>query len=299
MELRAEGRQIRFLAEVLAVRDFATLGIVKQRLTGQATQVLPLLIAPYLTRALSERCRVLDLPFMDTAGNVYIRTPELVMNISGEPRPESLQAKQKRPRLYTDVGMKLTFALLCNPELAEASQRQLAEAGQVALGAVGPVLNELQNAGFLVKRRTMVLTRTKELLEQWVMRYPETLRPKLFRKRYSADVDRLLHLRLPPNAQWSGEVAAQRLTDYLRPERFSLYVMGSDENLLNEGRMRHDANGNIEILDAFWNFPSDPSPSELVPPLLAYADLMGSHSGRNLEAAKLLYERHIAPTLSS
>jgi len=35
----------------------------------------PLLVAPYITREIAERCRQLGLPFLDTAGNAYLEAP--------------------------------------------------------------------------------------------------------------------------------------------------------------------------------------------------------------------------------
>jgi hypothetical protein len=56
-----------------------------------------------------------------------------------------------------------------------------------------------------------------------------------------------------------------------------------------------DHTGNVEILDAFWNFDAIPD-NDLVPPVLVYADLLATNDGRNAEAAKLIYEQRIEPT---
>jgi hypothetical protein len=53
----------------------------------------------------------------------------------------------------------------------------------------------------------------------------------------------------------------------------------------------------MEILGIFWN-PERLTPAgDIVPPLLAYADLMATTEGRNLEAGKLIYEKHIGRSL--
>jgi hypothetical protein len=59
--------------------------------------------------------------------------------------------------------------------------------------------------------------------------------------------------------------------------------------------MRLDLNGNTELLQAFWNLPENPAHPDLVPPLLAYADLVATQDGRNLETARLLYEQFLEP----
>jgi hypothetical protein len=186
--------------------------------------------------------------------------------------------------------------MLCRPHQADATYREIALAAGVALGAVGPVLRDLQVRGFLMQRDTKTLTNKQKLLEEWVARFPEILRPKLLRRRYQADRDRLLALDLKGRRDyWGGEMAGLRLTGYLKPERFTLYIAGDEKPLLMQARMRLDPNGNTEILRAFWNLPDDEKYPDVVPPLLAYADLMATQDGRNLETARLIYDEFLKP----
>lgn len=295
IEVKTAGKKYKFLAEVKTVRHFATIGLVKEHLAHRDRGIYPLLVAPYVTRALAEHCRALHLPFLDTAGNAYLDAPGLTVYVTGEPRPD-MAGNDTHYRAYTTVGMKVVFALLCRPELAEATRRNLAEAAQVALGTVGPVIEDLEDRGYLVQREKKTLTNTKKLMEEWVARFPDKLRPKLFKNRYQAETDRLLALNLHgQHAFWGAEVAAQRLTGYLKPELFTIYVYGDGKPLLHHARMRLDPNGNTELLQAFWGFPEDPNHPDIVPPLLAYADLMATQDGRNLETASLLYEQFLEP----
>ncbi len=284
-----------FVAEIKTARYFATLGMVKERLAHLTPAFYPLLVTPYMTRKLAERCRELQLLFIDTAGNAHINVPGLTIYITGEPKPATLKDAPHRYRAYTQVGMKVIFALLCDQELADATYREIAQAAQVGFGTIGPVIKDLENRGHLVQRgRRKTLVNTRELMEAWVARYPDALRPKLFRNRYQTDVARLQALDLRGlKAFWGAEVAAERLTGYLKAERFTLYLRGDAKPLLMQARMRLDLNGNAELLQAFWNLPQDPAHPDLVPPLLAYADLMATQDGRNLETARLLYEQYL------
>lgn len=285
-------------AEIKTVRHFATIAMVREKLKALKPEIYPLLVAPYITRALAEHCRALQLPFIDGAGNAFIKIPGLTIFVTGEPRPEALP-EQPYHRIYTTVGLKVIFALLCQPDLADETYRQIKQAAQVGLGPLGPVLKDLENRGYLVEReKKKVLVHTRDLMEKWVTRYPETLRPKLLRNRYQADTARLFDLNLPAHkALWGAEVAAQRLTGYLQPEHFTLYVRGDNKLLLTAARMRLDLNGNTELLQTFWDFPAEPTHPDLVPPLLIYADLMATGDGRKLETARLVYEQFLEPTL--
>jgi hypothetical protein len=55
-----------------------------------------------------------------------------------------------------------------------------------------------------------------------------------------------------------------------------------------------DPQGDVEILDAFWNFAPPDEHRGIVPPLLVYADLLATGDDRCIEAARLIYDRYLA-----
>jgi len=68
--------------------------------------------------------------------------------------------------------MKVVFAMLCRPQLAGGTYRDLAQAAGIALGAVGPVMRDLEIRGFLVIRAKKVLTNMRKLIDEWVTHFP-------------------------------------------------------------------------------------------------------------------------------
>ncbi len=98
-----------------------------------------------------------------------------------------------------------------------------------------------------------------------------------------------------PRAYLGGEAAAAQLTRYLKPEIATLYL---PENTVNDfilkARLKKDVNGNIELLNTFWEFDHARELKGLVPPVLVYADLMATANDRNIETAKMIYDKHIA-----
>ena len=84
---------------------------------------------------------------------------------------------------------------------------------------------------------------------------------------------------------------------HLEPQTATIYGSETPKPLIAEYKMRADVNGDVEILDAFWNPNHVPTIRDLVPPILAYADLAATTDGRNLEAAKMIYDEFIAPAL--
>ena len=173
-----------------------------------------------------------------------------------------------------------------------------AEAG-ISLGAVNWIMNDLKSLHHisdLGARGRRILNR-KELLKRWVSAYPEQLRPKLIRGRFRAERvrDWWQKAQLPSGAFWGGEVAAQLLTKYLRPQTISIYSESNLPRLQAQYGLRRDSNGNVELLELFWKFDQwDNKDLKTVPPLLVYADLLSTAVERNLETAEIIYEQHIA-----
>jgi len=296
VEIETDRRKYRFRAEVKTVDRFETPAIVRARDIRDPL----LLVAPYITREVAEWCRKLHLPFIDTAGNAYLERRGLFVYVVGQARPSELYPN--RFRALNAAGLKLTFALLCRPELLNQNYRKIANDAGVALGTVSSDMKDLESRGFFnlathpSKRRLLAPER---MLEEWVTHYPVSLRPKLNRGRFRADPKRLQQIDLIlQDSYWGGEPAADKLTRYLKPELFTIYTGEPIAKLVATGRMRAEENGNVEILEKFWKFSGDYEDNDMpdvVPAVLAYADLLATHDGRNAEAARMIYEQRIAP----
>ncbi|MGA2881843.1 MAG: type IV toxin-antitoxin system AbiEi family antitoxin [Bryobacteraceae bacterium] len=293
LELTTNQRKHRFRVEVKAVDRFETPALIKAQ--GKARREPTLLVAPYITREVAERCRQLHLPFIDTAGNAYLEGTGLLVYVAGNTKP--IELRQDHFRAMNPAGLQIAFALACRPALVQTNYREIAARAGVALGTVGPVMKDLEARGYLrfQKEPDRKLLDPERMVEEWVTHYPVTLRPKLNPRRFRADNERLQQADLmQQNAYWGGEAAAEKLTRYLKPVQFTIYAREPIAKLIAAGRMRADPTGNVEILDAFWNFEPEDFP-DVVPPLLAYADLLATHDGRDAEAARMIYEQRIAP----
>lgn len=298
VEVKTDRRKHRFAAEVKTVDRFETPALVKAK--GKVLRDPPLLVAPYITREIAERCRELHLAFIDTAGDAYLERPGLLVYVVGQARP--MELRHDRFRALNPAGLQVAFALLCRPDLIRTTYREIATRAGVALGTVGPVIKDLEARGFLrlqtEKERRLV--NPEQMLEEWVTHYPVTLRPKLNLRRFQAASERLQQTDLAmQHGFWGGEPAAEKLTRYLKPAHFTIYAREPIAKLIAAGRMRADEKGNVEILDAFWNLDPDKNFPDVVPPVLVYADLLATHDGRNAEAARMIYEQRIAPTFDT
>lgn len=295
LDIIVEGRAVRFSAEIKPVDRFQTLGAIKAR--ADITQYPPLLVTPYITEATAEKCRELRLPFMDEAGNAYLEAPGLFVFVTGRRRPVRGRATLAY-RALTPAGLRIIFALLNHPDLAAAPYRKIARAAKVALGTVGDVLADLEQRGYLAPEKPgpRRLLAPERLQDEWVTHYPIKLRPKLNARRFTAPTrDWWRDLDIGQyHACWGGEIAAEKLTGYLKPERITLYVDGKPDKLILANRLRPDVNGEIELLEAFWTTDEVRPQNDVAPPLLVYADLMATTDPRNIETARLIRDHGLA-----
>jgi hypothetical protein len=245
---------------------------------------------------LAETLRNDGLEFLDTAGNAFINKPPIFIFIKGQ-KPKVEITKPLGARRNKPAGLKILFYLLCNPRFENESYRNISEAANVALGSVGWIMKELREQGFLIGigKGRFKLIQKERLFHQWIEAYPGQLRPKQLLGRYNGERDWWKNVALDGNrAQWGGEVAAARLTGYLKPESVTIYCDPDYvHQLLLENRLYKDDHGEIEVLAKFWKTAETKVPDQTVHPILIYADLLAAGNQRNVETAKLIYERHI------
>jgi len=308
VEIETNGQCYPYVAEIKRVDRFAILKEIKYRCDRYGHALQPLLVAPRITAETAEKCREFDLQFIDAAGNAYLRGPGLYVLVKGQ-RPiegqDFLLTGQEGKRAGTATHLRVIFALLGKPELLNAPYRDIAQVAGVALGTIGWVFNDLANRGFATggkRKGDRVMLERKKLIDEWITTYPIKLRPKIKPRRFKApkpdwwkEIDITQY-----GAQWGAEVAAEKLTGYLRPNTVTIYLHKEKEQrnltkLVAENRLRPDMEGDVEILDAFWDFHDEQPITQTVPPLLAYADLIATFDPRNLEAGKLIYDKYLAP----
>ena len=258
----------------------------------------PLLVAaPYVDPVAAERARELGLAFVDTAGNAHLRGPGLFVFITGR-RPPGKPRPVRAPRALTPAGLKVVFALLLRPQLANARLREIAAETGVALGTVAAVMEDLAARGHVTLQGgdERHLLEARRLAEEWTLLYPVRLRPKLVRGRFAApDAAWWEKARIAPGrGVFGGEVAADRLTGQLKPARVTLYVWGAPDDVILANRLWPDERGAVEVLEAFWRPIEDGAAApQTAPPLLVYADLVATGDPRNLEVARLVRERYL------
>lgn len=280
----------RFVATVGRVQRSSDVAWHVSQAARRLRPSLALLVAPHVSPTLAEECRQAGVNFLDAAGNAHIDAPGLYLFITGRRPPKATAFVADQSALRRASTLRVVFALLTIEGLVCRPVRDIAQSAGVALGSTSEALAELQALGFVTGRsRDRRLANRPLLVTEWARQYPVMLRDKLRPARYSlsaAEDWRTVRLDQTESV-WGAEMAAVMLTGHLVAERGCLYAWADRRALMLRHRLRPDPDGPLEILDAFWPQPAA-AQQPVVPALLAYADLLASHDGRNREAASLL-----------
>jgi hypothetical protein len=82
-------------------------------------------VTAHVTPGLAEKLIANQIPFLDTAGNVYLDEPEATVMITGRNKPVLMQTETKS-RSTTPKGLRVAFALATQPRLVGEPYRTIA-----------------------------------------------------------------------------------------------------------------------------------------------------------------------------
>lgn len=288
------GRKLKYYAEIKTTITKAQQ--ILMRINKNKLDYPLLLIARYVNPQMAEQLKQDAIEFIDAAGNAFINRPQLYIFVKGNKPPEAVMPAPPK-RAFRPAGLRIIYAFLCNPIMENKNYREIAKETGVALGTIGWFMRELKETGFLVDmgKRGNKLAQKEALLQRWITAYPEQLKPKQTIGRYRGEHGWWKNKKLDPfKAQWGGEVAAARLTQYLQPQIITVYTTIQHLNeFLLENRLKKDPAGDVELLERFWTLGENWQYKDMVHPILVYADLLATGNERNIETAKIIYEQHI------
>jgi hypothetical protein len=201
--------------------------------------------------------------------------------------------------------LQLLFGLLTNPDWVVLPTRQLAEKVELANGTVAAALRGLETHGFIARgtpRGKRGMRNLRALLDKWTEGYLQRFQRRHFLGYYRREgptgewwklLDPARHL-----AVLGGEPAAAELTGFLTPGQVTFYAQRHPAMLIADNKLERDPGGNVVIRKKFWHFQvPDWDNDRLAPPLLIYADLMGTGDARCIETAVKIREQYLARLL--
>lgn len=294
LKIKIQLMELKFFAEIKSTVNSSIIGFMLHHKNDfPHTQ---LLVSNYINPVMAERLKDNDINFVDVAGNAYINAYPVFIFVKGN-KEKKLQAASFKGKAFTQSGLKMIYALLCDKKLLNRPYREIASASGIALGTVGQMIDNLKKQGFVIDMgsRGRKLTNSKALFDRWCMDYSEKLKPKLFLGTFAGPDNFWEQFHLESDqGKWGGEVAAFKLTNYLKPENAIIYV--NEEKLRDiviQNRLKRDEKGNIEIFKIFWSIDGKEE-KPIVHPFIIYADLLEINNQRTIETAKVIYDQNIA-----
>ena len=178
---------------------------------------------------------------------------------------------------------QVIFRLLQDKAKANSNYRQLAAETGTSIGSVHNTMQGLTEKGYIVEDgKKRLLRKRSALLDRWTRAYADGLKERYLIARFTfltpGVKEQWRDIRLPETVSWGGEPAAALLDDYLRPERWDVYVADNANALIATGRMIPKADGEIYVYRKFWDEAG-------TPPVVVYADLLSIDNDRCREAA--------------
>lgn len=298
IRLRAGKETIEFVVEVKnELRRVHLPGLLE--LIERRKEEHLLIISQYIPKPLKEELKSLGINYLEASGNCFIRYGRLYLFINDQAVTPARIPEQGK--LWKVSGLKFLFVVLQNPGIINAPYRTLAKASGIALGNIGPYIQELKKEGYVKSYQNdiLIIENKDQLQKKWVELFVSVLRPKLKYGTFRfVGTDSISGWENIPAKHflWGGEPAGALLTNYLKPEKLTLYTTHSKPQLMKDLKLVPTEGGPIELMEAFWSedeMKNTGITPITVPPLLAYAELATSLDSRNKETAEKIKEIYL------
>ena len=260
-----------------------------------------ILFADFINPVMAGKLRRRSISFVDCAGNASIKGKPFELYIKGK-KSTQLRSKRVRGRAFNSAGLKLIFAIFNQPQFLHASYRDISNKVNIALGSVGPVIDDLYASGYILDDGERRLVNKKRLYERWVDGYLEKLRPKQILACYTSDDPDWWKKANPADFHglWGGEVVVAKSTPFMAPETISLYFSSEikQKKFADYYGLREDVEGEICVYRNFWSpsYAGDDNEAGLSP-MIVYADIVDAINPGSWDVAKTFYGETIAQLL--
>jgi len=260
-----------------------------------------ILMADFVNPVMAEKLRKRSIAFVDCAGNLSIKNRQINEYVKGK-KLSKLRSQRVRGRAFNPAGLKLIFALFNQPRFLNSSYRDISNKVNIALGSVGPVMDDLYASGYILDDGERRLVNKKRLFERWVDGYLEKLRPRQILTCYTCDDKKWWQTADPEkfHGLWGGEVIIARPTPFMMPENITLYFSSDAKHreFAEHYGLKQDDDGEICVYKSFWS-PSYAGDNNIdgINPMIIYADIVDSINPGSWDVAKTFYGEAIASIL--
>jgi hypothetical protein len=254
-----------------------------------------IIIADYISKPAKSFFKKHQISYLDMAGNAFIVNGEhLFINIETN---KNLKISTGKPnRAFSKTGLKVIYQTLVDETIVNMPYRHISKVTKVSIDTVGKVFKELLQEKYLIQVRKKVFqVQNKErLFQEWVTLFNRVLRPKLKQRTFAYRGDTINALLETSDLDSiGGELAAEHLSKYLIAQNTIIYTDEPFFKIAKKMNLIPSSDGSVTIVEKFWGNTLSRNDTNIVHPILVYADLLNSPSPRNLETAKIIYNKYV------
>ena len=274
-----------------------------QRYLNKVPGAYGVFVAPYISPAAAEICKLDEVGYLDLSGNCRICFDSIYVEQQG--RPNLFAKKRDLRSLYSPKAERVLRVLLSNPNKTWKTV-ELADEARVSLGQISNVKKLLLDREWVdVKKQGFLLIEPEQLLEGWKENY--SFRRNKTRDLYSikstaeteSDISEFCR-RKKLTFAFTGFSGAARFAPSVRYNRAMAYVEETIEDMLTDLSLKEVSSGaNVSLFtpydDGVYYGSRDVNGSRVVSPVQAYLDVTGFR-GRGEEAAQALLDQVIRPS---
>lgn len=253
-----------------------------------------LVVTGKIGKKVSEVLRSKGIFFVDTFGNAFIKTEDIILDIRGRTK-SALKIYLNTEKLRLEkMGIQLLIAFFSRPDILNKNYREIAQLTGCSLGYVSKFIKKLRATGFVVKSENgqLGLVNKHELLQRLKFEYRTSLKNKYFVGRY--EISENVDLQNFDSGNFSIYFTAGKAVEIkngnLREKITELYLEGKLRDFIRANRLIPDKNGNLIVYQKYWNFDHDAMIQNISPDFIVYLDLTTSADPRLMEAAEAFYE---------
>ena len=293
LKLEIENHTIRLFTDIKT--EIRTIHL--EKLEELAKEYHPfIVVAQRIFPKIKEELRNRNIAYLEANGNIYLKMKGVYLWLETN---NPIEIKEKTTnRAFTKTGLKVVYQFLINEAWINYTYRQIAEQTNTGIGNVNNIFTGLKQAGYILQlnKEEYKLENKNKLLEKWIMEYEKRLKPILaigtfrFLKEEDFYNWKKVHLQKDKTC-WGGEPAGDLYTNYLRPEELTIYTTETRGDLMKNYHLVPDNNGNVKVFKKFWE--REEIESNIVHPLLAYADLINEGDRRCTETAQKIYDEYL------
>lgn len=292
--LKSKKKIFNFAFLVKVKLTFSKISTIDQLNDGENNIIL---ISDYIPKLLKTHLKRKNISYLDLAGNAFITNDKGVF-IYLETNKNLRFTIGKSNRAFSKSGLKVVYQILINDQVINMSYRDIGELSKVSIDTVGKVIKELLRDDYLIRlnKKTLKVKNKERLFQEWVTIFNKLLRPKLKQRNFKLKNFKINTLLKTSSLDTiGGELAAESLSNYLIAEKAIIYTNEPFVDVALQMQLMPATNGSIILVEKFWN--NKLSDTVEVHPILIYADLLDNPKPRNLEAAKIIYNKYVKDIL--